>query len=359
MTILTLQISQLIPGMIVAEDVFTSRRELIISRNTIISPKILTKLKLTTIKEIMVYIPKNLAETLSTNETKTNDLINTIEYKKFRKYYTESIELMKSSFMELFGYTTDKFNTDILLQSVSNILKECRSSLRMFDMLQCMKDFDDIVYVHSLNVTLICASFASWLNFSSDDMQQLLLAGLLHDVGKLRIPQEIIHKPDALTEQEYRMIQQHPSLGYDMLKDKDLDPRILDAVLMHHERCDGSGYPQKLTFHSITTFANIIAIADVYDAMTTKRVYRNGICPFEVIRNFEKDGYQKYDAAYLIPFLKSIALAYINSTVRLSNSLSGEVVMINNHALSKPIVKVDNHFFDLSKEKDLQIVSVL
>lgn len=359
MTILTLQISQLIPGMIVAEDVFTSRRERVLSRNTIISPKIIAKLKLSSIKEIMVYIPKNLAVTLPTTDAKTNELKNTVEFKKFKKFYTESVDLLKSCMMGMLGYSTDKIDTDVLLLSVSNILKECRSSLRTFDMLQCMKECDDIVYVHSMNVTLICASFATWLNFSSSDMQQLLLAGMLHDIGKLRIPQEIIHKPNALTEQEYMMIQQHPSLGYDVLKDKSLDPRVLDAVLMHHERCDGSGYPKKLTSNEITTFPKIIAIADVYDAMTTNRAYRNGICPFEVIRNFENEGYQKYDVAYLIPFLKSIALAYINSTVRLSNSLTGEVVMINNHALSKPIVKVDNHFFDLSKEKDLQIVSVL
>ncbi len=359
MTILTLHISQLVPGMIVAEDVYTSRRELILSRNTVIGNKIIAKLKLSTVKEIMVYIPKNLAVNLPISESKLNELKNTVEFKKFKKIYTESVELLKSSFMGLMGYSANEMNIDHLIHSVTNILKECRSSLRTFDMLQCMKEQDDIVYVHSMNVTLICASFASWLNFSSDDMQQLLLAGMLHDIGKMKIPQEIIHKPDALTEEEYKMVQQHPDFGYHILKDLNLDSRVLDAVLMHHERCDGSGYPKNLTSNEITTFPKIIAIADVYDAMTTNRIYRDGICPFEVIRNFENEGYQKYDVVYLIPFLKSIALAYINSTVRLSNSLTGEVVMINNHALSRPIVKVNNHFFDLSKERDLEIVSVL
>lgn len=359
MNILTLHISQLLPGMILAEDVFTPRNERILSRNTIISPKTIAKLKFNSIKEVMVYIPKDIVQVPSSMESKTAELKNTTEFKKFKKFYMESIELLKESFMGLMGFSNSQLNTEQLLNSVSSLLKECRNSFRTFDMLQCMKEYDDIVYVHSMNVTLICASFASWLNLSQADMQQLLLAAILHDIGKLKIPYDIIHKPTALTDQEFKMIRQHPVLGYNMVKDMDLDHRILDAILMHHERCDGSGYPRQLTSKEITSFPKIIAIADVFDAMTTNRSYRNGICAFDVIQKFEEDGYQKYDVAYLIPFLKSLALAYINSTVQLSNSLVGEVVMINEQALSRPIVNVNNHFYDLSKEKDLHIVSVL
>ncbi|HCL01241.1 MAG TPA: transcriptional regulator, partial [Lachnoclostridium phytofermentans] len=89
------------------------------------------------------------------------------------------------------------------------------------------------------------------------------------------------------------------------------------------------------------------------------RVYRKEICPFEVVENFEKEGFQKYDAAYLLPFLEGLAQCYINASVRLSNSMVGEVVMINKSKLSRPVVKVDNHFIDLSKQKELKIASIL
>jgi putative nucleotidyltransferase with HDIG domain len=360
MTILTINVSQLVPGMILAEDVYTARKERILSRNTIITQKSIMKLKLNAVTNIIVYIPKHLVDQTPHEEpAKANDLKNSMEFKRFKKNYMESVNLLKNSFQGILGYSSEKFDPMHLLYTASSLLKGCRSSLRTFDMLQCMHESDDLVYVHSMNVTLICASFASWLNFSSIDMQQLMLAAMLHDIGKLQIPKEIIHKPTALTKEEFTLIQKHPSLGYELVKTLNLDSRIADAVLMHHERCDGSGYPSHHSLSSIPPFAKIIGIADVYDAMTSNRVYRNGICPFDVIRNFEEEGFQKYDAAYLLPFLESLAQAHMNASVRLSNSLVGEIVMVNRMALSRPVVKVANQFFDLSKDKDLQIISVL
>ncbi len=360
MTILTINVSQLVPGMILAEDVYTARKERILSRNTIISPKSIMKLKLYAISTIMVYIPKHLAEHTSPEDsTKTNELKNSLEFKRFKKNYMESVNLLKDSFKGILGYSNEKFDPMHLLYNASSLLKDCRSTLRTFEMLQCIHELDDLIYVHSMNVSLICASFASWLNFSASDMQQLMLAGMLHDIGKLQIPKEIIHKPTALTQEEYLMIQKHPILGYELVKTFNLDRRIAEAVLMHHERCDGSGYPSHQASNGISPFAKIIAIADVYDAMTSNRVYRNGFCPFDVIRNFEEEGFQKYDAAYLLPFLESLAQAHMNASVRLSNSLTGEIVMVNRMALSRPVVKVGNQFFDLSKDNDLHIISVL
>ena len=360
MNILTIHVSQLVPGMIVAEDVYTPRKERILSRNTIISPKSILKLKLNAIKDITVCVPKNLTQQFPSEDIgKSNELKASVEFKKFKKYYTACTDQLKANFNGILGYSNEPLVPSLLLNSVNDLLKESRNSLRTFDMLQAMRDYDDIVYVHSLNVALICSSFASWLNFSPEDMQQLLLAALLHDIGKLKIPLEIIRKPSSLTEEEYTIIKQHPVLGYELIKQLPLDSRVKDAVLMHHERCDGSGYPGKRSNNEIAPFASIIAIADVYDAMTANRSYRNGICPFEVISNFEKEGYQKYDAKYLLPFLESLALAYMNATVRLNNSLIGEIVMINKQSLSRPIVKVENQFFDLSKEKNLEIIRVL
>ena len=131
------------------------------------------------------------------------------------------------------------------------------------------------------------------------------------------------------------------------------------AALLHHERCDGSGYPSSLTADGIPTLAKIIAIADVYDAMTARRSYRKEICSFDVISEFENSGYQKYDTSLLLPFLTSIAQSHINNQVRLSNSLVGTIVMINQHKLSKPVVNIDGTFIDLSKEKDITILTLL
>ena len=114
------------------------------------------------------------------------------------------------------------------------------------------------------------------------------------------------------------------------------------AALMHHERCDGSGYPMGLTMEEIDDYALIIAIADVYDAMTAARSYRAPLCPFEVIAEFEKDGLQKYKPKYILTFLENIANAYQNNRVMLSDGTSARIVLLNHRRLSKPLVQLDD-----------------
>lgn len=137
----------------------------------------------------------------------------------------------------------------------------------------------------------------NWLGFSEDAQNTLTLCGLLHDIGKSRIPASIIGKPGRLTSEEFEQIKRHPLLGYELLKNQPLDPHIKNAALMHHERCDGSGYPFGLYASDIDDYASIIAVADVYDAMTADRCYRLGLCPFEVIAQFEQEGLQRYKPA--------------------------------------------------------------
>ena len=171
-----------------------------------------------------------------------------------------------------------------------------------------------------------------------------------------------LNKPGSLTDEEFAKIKQHPALGYEILKRQpDLDSRIKKAALMHHERCDGSGYPTGLTEDYIDNFAMIVAIADVYDAMTAARSYRSPLCPFEVISKFEEDGFQKYHTKYILVFLKQIASTYQSNRVILSDGRGCTIVMLNQNALSRPIVQFDDKScLDLSTaSRDLYIKAVL
>lgn len=155
-----------------------------------------------------------------------------------------------------------------------------------------------------------------------------MLCGLLHDIGKLKIPAEIIQKPGKLTDEEFDLIRSHPKLGYDILRSKNLDDRIKLAALQHHERYDGKGYPRQLAGIEINEYASIVAIADVYDAMTSNRIYRKGICPFTVISMFEKEK-DLYNPHYLYLFMKRLVEAYVNTEVILSNNERGKIVLLN------------------------------
>ena len=226
-------------------------------------------------------------------------------------------------------------------------------------MLHCLRDLNDQTFAHSINVALICYVIGSWLGFSRKELETLTLGGVLHDIGKVTLPPELILKPTKLTDDEYETIKTHSVRGYNILREKEVDNHVKYAAMMHHERCDGSGYPMGLKADQIDSHAKIVAIADVYEAMTSARVYRNAVCPFEVLHVLEDEGMTKYDTQYLMCFLEHLTLSYINSNVRLSNGMEGKIVMLNQHSLSRPVVKCGRKYIDLSTERNTFIVEML
>ena len=159
-------------------------------------------------------------------------------------------------------------------------------------MIHCIEGYDDLTYVHSINVALISRVIGKWMGLSPEECDTLTICGLLHDIGKVMIPIEIITKPSRLSPTEYALIQTHTIHGYNLLEKIELDERIKLAALQHHERCDGKGYPNKLRYNEINQFSRIVAIADVYDAMTSNRCYRKSlgfdVCYDEIEKNLGK-----------------------------------------------------------------------
>jgi putative nucleotidyltransferase with HDIG domain len=245
-----------------------------------------------------------------------------------------------------------------LLKGVKEIVGDNKAKYNLLDMINCIRGYDDLTYVHSMNVSLICNIIGVWFNYSESDCEILMAAGLLHDIGKVKIPREIITKPGKLTDREYNIVKMHPVLGYDILKNQHIDIRIKNASLMHHERYDGGGYPRKLSGNSIDEVSRIVAIADVYDAMTANRVYREGLSPFHVIGFFEEN-MSSFDPRMLMTFLQKTASAYVSKTVLLSNGEEGKIAMINNNAVGRPVVMVGDKAIDLSRDKSINIVKVI
>lgn len=277
----------------------------------------------------------------------------------FKVDYSKKTEMLEDSFHHLIN-KSQPFEPDALLEQVSSLYSNHLTSLSVFDMLHNMRQIDDTTYAHCINVAIICRMMGKWLKFPEDDLEALTLAGLLHDIGKCKVDPKILTKPGPLTPEEYKHIKRHPTLGAKILADYPLDERVRSAVLMHHERCDGSGYPSGLRREAISDFAKIVAIADVYDAMTSNRCYRKGICPFEVIATFERMGFEKYEGKYLLPFLNHIIDTYLGNTVLLNDGSSGKVIMVNTQFLSRPVVSTEQHeYLDLSKHPELYIQAII
>ena len=348
--------------MITADDVLSPSCQLIIPKNTTLNPRLISRLKLYNVKKVCVIITDDVAKQLNAVAEKNkpvNPEKNTQQFKVFNRTYQDMANDLEAAFKEVIEKPFENYDPAPIIDQILDLAKTVKNTMLLMNTLQLLREYEDTMYIHSLSVALIAHTIALQQNMSADEIRNLMYACAFHDIGKVHVPAEILYKPGRLTDEEYAIVKQHAKQGYEILNKAHLPQDIQMAALLHHERCDGSGYPSSITGERIPLFAKIIAIADVYDAMTARRSYRKEICSFDVIAEFENSGYQKYDVTLLLPFLNSIAQSHLNNQVRLSNSLIGTIVMINQHKLSKPVVNVDGTFIDLSKEKDISIMELL
>ncbi|MFG6328840.1 MAG: HD domain-containing protein [Lachnospiraceae bacterium] len=373
--------------MVTSEDVYTTDNQLIIPKGTVLTEDIIAALKDHSVFAIRVDTggdggtpvlldeqgQETMAEGTSGEDLATEPGIleipeddgipNTSETKEFREFessFMESVDDLKNVFNSVV-MKNEEIDTSLLLSDVKQVVSKGRNSFHILDMLHCMRGYDDVTYVHCMNVALLSNLIGRTVypEISHEELEVLTLSGLLCDIGKILVPEEVINKSGRLTLPEYNIAKTHVFHGNNILKGLNLDPRIAEVAMRHHERCDGSGYPGGFRGDQIEEFARIVAIADTYDAMTTDRPYRPAICPFEVIHMFEREGLVKYDVKFLLQFLEKAAHAYVNTKVKLSTGETGRVIMINRKELSKPVVKVGNKYYDLSTETSIRIKSII
>ena len=252
-----------------------------------------------------------------------------------------------------------KINPKDAIEGVKHLFNMVQTSIQRFDMIHNMRGNADPVYAHSLNVALISRQIAVWLKLPDDEVDVVTLAGVYHDIGKLKVPAEVLNKTEKLTDEEYKLLRNHPMFGMEILKNQTVDVRVKKAAVQHHERSDGSGYPRGLTDWEIEDYSYIVGLADVYEAMTSRRAFRAPLSPFQVISEFEKDGLTLYKAEYLLTFMKQIAKTYQNNRIMLNNGSSANIVLLNDKKLSKPVVQLnDGTCIDLSSS-DLYIQALI
>ncbi len=204
-----------------------------------------------------------------------------------------------------------------------------------------LRGFDEYTYTHSINVSLLGILLGKHLGLEKDALLKLGMAGMYHDVGKARIPEAVLNKPGKLTEAEFQLMKTHPLEGYKILMgQKDLDQEILRAVLEHHERYDGTGYPRALTGEGIGRFSRIIAVVDVYDALTSRRVYKDAMAPAKALGMMYQWRDKDFTPQAIESFIRCIGVFPVGSFVRLSGGEYGIVASVNPQRPTKPEVKV-------------------
>lgn len=203
---------------------------------------------------------------------------------------------------------------------------------------------DAYLMEHSMNVAILLANFGRYLGLERNVLKELTLGGLLHDVGKIMTPDEVLNKPGKLTDEEFGVMRQHVVHSYDILSNTaGITPTMLEVAANHHERLDGTGYPQRLKGEQLSLYTRMSGIVDVYDAVTADRVYKQGMQPTQAFRILLKGINQHFDAELVTKFIKCMGVYPVGTLVQLSNQRLAVVMQRNEQQPLKPVVKVIYH----------------
>ncbi len=332
-----------ISGEIIAEDIYNDKGIILVSKDTVINNYIKHKLIDFGIGQIKVYDEEE----------------NSIEFLKFNKQYKDCLLLVKGLLNDI--STGNYHNIDRVANYITNIVyKNICNCEYMIQCLQKIRSNDEYTYTHCINTAFYSMLLGCWCKMSKDEIVELVSSALLHDIGKTKIPPEILNKKGKLDSYEFEIMKSHSLEGYKIVENiPDFSSDMKKAILLHHERMDGSGYPVGLKGNSINLYARIISIADVYDAMTQDRIYKEKVSPFETFEMFMTEGIRQFDYRLLYKFMKHIAPFYIGTNVELNNGEIGEIVYIPPQDIVYPILFVNSEYIDLSKKTDIRVLKVV
>ena len=203
---------------------------------------------------------------------------------------------------------------------------------------------DAYLMEHSMNVAILLANFGRYLGLARSVLKELTLGGLLHDVGKIMTPNEVLNKPGKLTDEEFAIMREHVVHSHDILiATSGITPTMLEVATNHHERLDGSGYPRRLKGEQLSLYTRMSAIVDVYDAVTADRVYKQGMPPTQAFRILLKGAASHFDEELVTRFIKCMGVYPVGTLVQLSNQRLAIVMQRNEQQPLKPLVKVIYH----------------
>ncbi|BBB93472.1 MAG TPA: HD-GYP domain-containing protein [Methylomusa anaerophila] len=345
-------ISAVEPGMKLARPIFRDNGQVILYDGTVLTNFHIEKLRYFDVSYIDIIEHPDEYHPAQDVSAPPSDL-STIQ--GFQTLYDSTVNTLNQAFNSI------RFLQEIPLAELRSMVGQAImpmiDAVGVISHLQNVQHQDEYTFHHSLDVAVISGVLARWMGYTGQELEEIILSGLLHDVGKARIPLAILNKPEKLTTEEMDIMKLHTSKGYQMLNEtKTLSPAVLCGVLQHHEKLDGSGYPLGVNEEKIHPYAKIIAVADIYCAMTSDRVYHKRRTPFKVVEHISQEMFNKLDPAVCTAFMNNVKDYFLGSVVKLSDGREAEVVYLGIYSSSRPVVRTkEGEFIDLERNKKIVI----
>ena len=283
---------------------------------------------------------------------------------KYEEDYRYVYDEMEKLFQE--AAATGKLNMDILqpVMASGRLRDLYKEGATAVSMIYTMNQEGDYNLHHCVHLAILGGLMAKWMGLTGIDRQNLVLAGLFLDIGKQFIDKDLLEKKGRLTEEEFDILKNHVVDSFKLLESSELSGRadLMNGVIQHHERSDGSGYPSGLEADRISTFGKVLAVLDSYDAMASSRTYAEKRSPFEVFKILYADVLDgKLDSEYAVLFMRKLNAALNGCWLRLSDGTAGRIVYIDeSRVTAMPVVQlVDGGFIDLNTVKDITVVEIM
>lgn len=320
-----ISIKYLKPGMIVGKSIYNARGNFLLNKGTLLTPKYIQRLNALNVPAVYI-IPRNM----ELEFTPPDDIIQ----EKTRMHATKNI-------YSVFHHCqlTNSLKITTLKKAAATIVQDLISNKDTLVQISDIRTYDDYTFSHSVNVAVLSSMLGVLCNFTKKYLTDLTLGALLHDIGKTKVPLHILNKPRALTQEEKEIIQRHPEYGYRILARANLGSSVpMQIARQHHEKYDGSGYPQQLSGAKIHKFARIVAIADVYDALTADRPYKRPYKPNLAYKLMTGCNSHHFDRKLLKLFFDHIAIYPVGSILKLNTGAYGIVVDVKSGQTQTPSI---------------------
>lgn len=252
------------------------------------------------------------------------------------------------------------FPLEEIQENILPTIKQASEIPHIYHLFYELNAKDEYTYRHTICVGIIATLIGKWLNLSMQELEDLTLGASLHDIGKTKIPTDILNKPGKLTKEEFEEMRYHTVYGYNLLKNIDsINENVALIALQHHEREDGKGYPMGLGGTQINYLSKIVAVADVFHAMSSARVYHEASPFYAVMNQMQQDAFGKLDPGIVLTFLNKMMNSLVGKKVRLTDKSEGTITLINPYDPLRCLIQTDTYLIDLKYNPSLQVERIL